>query len=137
MGLCMYLPSNPAKARMSDQGFESTLIENISFSNITIDRNYGNPVRIQIAEDNLCAAIRHIYFSGIHAFSAGMPMIRGRKDCHVQNIFFNDCHFNQICYEDIPTEFAARMTKLERPLTYPTFRFVDQLFLNSTFFSVL
>ena len=49
----MYLPSNPAKARMSDQGFEATLIENISFSNITIDRNYGTPVGIIIAENNL------------------------------------------------------------------------------------
>ena len=135
-GICMYLPSNPAKARMSDQGFESTLIENISFSNITIDRNYKNPIRIQIAEDNLCTGIRHLYFSGIHAFSAGMPTITGRQDCHVRNVSFNDCHFSQLRYEDIPTKFAARLAKLNWPLSQPTFRFVDQLYLNSTFFTV-
>lgn len=133
----MYLPANPAEKRMSDQGLESTLIENISFSNITIDRNYRIPVRIHISKDNLCTAIRHIYFSGIHAFSAGMPVIRGREDCHVQNIYFNDCHFTQVRYEDIPTKFAARFAKLEQPLTYPVFRYVDQLSLNSTFFTVL
>ncbi len=122
---------------MSDQGFEATCIENISFSNITIDRNYSNPIRVQIDEDNLCTGIRHIYFSGIHAFSAGMPVICGRKDCHVQNIYFNDCHFTQLRYEDIPTKFAARMAKLEYPLAAPSFRYVDQLSLNSTFFSTL
>jgi len=136
-GLCMYLPSNPSEKRMSDQGFEATLIENINFSNITMNRNYNTPIRIQISEDNLCAGIRHIYFSGIHAFSAGMPVICGRQDCHVQNVYFNDCHFSQLRYEDIPTKFAARMAKLERPLTNPTFRYVDQLSMNSTFFCVL
>lgn len=137
MGLCMYLPGNPSEKRMSDQGFEATCIENISFSNITIDRNYNNPIRIQIDEDNLCTGIRHIYFSGIHAFSAGMPIIRGRKDCHLQNIYFNDCHFTQLRYEDIPTKFAARMAKFEYPVAELNIRYVDQLSLNSTFFSVL
>lgn len=136
MGICMYLPANPAAARMSDQGFEATLIENISFSNITIDRSYQAPIRIQIDEHNRCTAVRNIYFNGIHAFSAGMPVICGRPDCHVQNVFFNDCHFSHLRYEEIPTRFAARMSALDLPLTQPTFRFVDQLFLNSTFFTV-
>ena len=136
-GLCMYLPSNPAKARMSDQGFEATLIENISFSNITIDRCYQHPIRIQIEEHNLCTAIRNIYFSGIHAFSAGMPKVSGREDCHVQNVSFNDCHFSHLRYEDIPTKFADRMAKQGVALEQPVFRYVDQLHINATFFSVL
>ncbi len=136
-GLCMYLPSNPAKARMSDQGVEDTLIENISFSNINIDRNYNFPVRIHISADNRCKAIRNIYFSNIHARSAQMPMIVGREDCHVQNVYFSDCHFSQLPYEEIPTVFAERMAKLNRPLNAPKFQCVDNLVFNSTFFSVL
>ena len=132
----MYLPSNPAKARMSDQGHEATLIENISFSNITIDRNYGTPIRIEIQPHNLCRAIRHVYFSGMRVFSAGMPVIMGREDRHIEHFSFNDCHFTQIDYEDIPTKFAERLENLRYPLTAPTFRFVDDLHLNSTFFSV-
>jgi len=136
-GLCMYLPANPAEARMSDQGFESTLIENISFSNITVDRNYGPPVRIFISPDNQCTAIRNIYFSHLHAFAAQMPVVAGRSDCHVQNVHFTDCHFTQVRYEDIPTRFAARMAKLNRKLTAPSFQCVDNLVLNNTFFNVL
>ncbi|MBQ9802791.1 MAG: hypothetical protein IJW51_06960 [Clostridia bacterium] len=136
-GLCMYLPANPAKARMSDQGFEATLIENISFSGITMDRGYGAPIRIEIDPDNLCTAIRHIYFSGIHARTAGMPVICGREDCHVQNVYFNDCHFAQLRHGDIPTEFAARLAKLRCPTQEPVFRRVDNLYLNSTFFTIL
>jgi len=136
-GLCMRLPGNPNEMRMSDQGFESTLIENISFSNITIDRNYRMPVRIEIMEHNLCTAIRNIYFSNIHAKSLQMPMVKGRDDCHVQNVYFSNCTFGQLRHEQIPTKFAARMAKTNWPLLPVDFKCVDNLVLNNTVFSVL
>ena len=89
MGICMYLPANPAKARMSDQGHEATLIENVSFSNITVDRNYGVPVRVEIDPHNLCRGIRHVYFSGVRARSVGMPVVKGREDCPLDHISFD------------------------------------------------
>ncbi|MBQ8440436.1 MAG: hypothetical protein IJX19_07235, partial [Clostridia bacterium] len=58
------------------------------------------------------------------------------KDCHVQNVSFNDCHFSHLRYEDIPTKFAARMHQQETSLGAPVFRYVDQLHMNATFFSV-
>lgn len=103
-GLTAYLPGNPAHARMSDEGFEATLIENISFSNI-------------------------------HAFSARMPCVKGRPDCHVQNIYFSDCHFKQVRYEDIPTKFAQRMAKFGVSQNPVTFRYVDNLVMNNTTFT--
>ena len=135
-GLTMYLPGNPASARMSDEGFEATHIENITFSNITIDRHYGSPVSISIAEDNLCDAIRNIYFSNIHSFSAQMPTIKGREDCHVQNVYFDNCHFNRMRYEDMHTKFADRYAKLGRKYNDPSFQHVDNLVLNNTVFNV-
>ena len=136
-GLCVTLPGNPADARMSDEGFEATHIENISFSNITIDRHYGAPVSINVSEDNLCDAVKNLYFNNIHAFSAQMPFIKGRKDCHVENVYFTDCHFTQIPYKDIPTKFAARMAALGRTQNHVKFECVDNLVLNNTHFTVL
>ena len=136
-GLCMRLPGNPKPDRMSDQGFEETVIENISFSNIVMDRNYRIPVRIQIEEHCLCKSVRNIYFSHIHANAAQMPQIQGREDCHVENVFFSDCHFRQLPYEEIPTKFAARFAQSQYPLLPVTFRYVDNLVLNSTTFSTL
>lgn len=136
-GICMRLPGNPNPERLSDQGFEATLIENISFSNIMIDRNYRIPVRIDIEENNLCTAIRNIYFSHIHSRSAQMPKIHGRQDCHVQNVYFSDCTFAQIPYGEIPTKFAARMAEVQQPMLPVNFRYVDNLVLNNTTFSAL
>ena len=135
-GLTAYLPGNPADARMSDEGFEATLIENITFSNITFDRNYSSPIRIVIAEDNLCNAIRNLYFNNVHAYTAHMPVVKGRPDCHVQNIYFSDCHFKQLRYDEIPTKFGERLAKLDRPRSPVTFRYVDNLVLNTTTFTV-
>ena len=109
----------------------------MSFTNIIIDRNYRYPVQISIAENNRCAGIRNIYFSNIHAASAQMPRIAGRSDCHVQNVYFDNCHFRQLRYEDIPTPFAARYAASGYPLNPPVFRCVDQLVFNSTTFSVI
>lgn len=136
-GICMRLPGNPNPDRMSDQGFEASLIENISFNNIIIDRSYRIPVRIDIEEHCLCTAVRNIYFSNLHARCAQMPRICGRADCHVQNVYFSDCHFTQLPYEEIPTRFAARFAAVNTPLLPVTFRFVDNLVLNHTTFSTL
>ena len=40
-------------------------------------------------------AIRNLYFSNIHSFAVHAPTIIGRKDCPVENIYFNNCHFIQ------------------------------------------
>ena len=63
--------------------------------------------------------------------------IHGRPDCHVQNVYFSDCHFTQLPYEEIPTKFAARFAAAGQPLLPVTFRYVDNLVLNSTTFSTL
>lgn len=136
-GLCMFLPGNPANRRMSDEGFEATHIENISFSNITIDRHYGAPISIRIDNNNLCDAIRNIYFDNIHSFSAQMPTIYGRDNCHVENVYLTNCHFTQVPYKDIPTKYAARMDSLNCPIYPPKFQCVDNLVMINTHFSIL
>ena len=65
-----------------------------------------------------------------------MPAVIGRADCHVQNVYFDNCHFAHQHFEDMHTKFADRYHLLGRELTPPTFRYVDHLIMNNTSFSV-
>jgi len=135
VGIDIRLPDVPAEHRGSDQGFEDTLIENLNFSNITMDRIFYEPVFLYIAEHNRCEAIRNLYFSGIHAFSVHMPAIIGRESCPAKNIYFDNCHFRQISRESIPDEDVG--PHIDREYTrIPCFRHTENLVLNNTVFHI-
>ncbi len=95
-GIDILLPGNTTGKRMSDEGEEATLIENLSFSNIVMDRIYCCPINIRISEGTKCEAIRDLNFHSIRSRSMAMPMIKGRKDCHVRDIVLDNCRFSQI-----------------------------------------
>ena len=135
-GIDLRLPKCPETGRGSDQGEEETLIENLSFSNITIDRGYAEPVFLYIGENNLCRGVRNLYFTGLHAFTMHMPAVIGRESCHAENIYFTDCHFRQIRREDIPGGEDGPHIERDYSLT-PCFRCVDNLVLQNCVFSVL
>lgn len=103
-GISLFLPDTPDKHRGSDQGFEATLIENLSFSDIVMDRMFYEPIYIHICARNLCTGIRQVYFDGIHARAVHMPALIGREGCPIENVYFNNCHFTQIPRETIPNE---------------------------------
>ena len=125
----------PDSGRGSDQGDEDTLVENLSFSDITMDRVFYEPVYINLGEYNRCEAVRNLYFSNIHAFAAHMPAIIGRENCHVQNVYFTNCHFTQIDRATIPDEKVGPHCGREHTLQ-PYFRWVDNLVLNQVAFTV-
>ena len=62
--------------------------------------------------------------------------VSGREDCHVENVYFTNCQFTQIRYEDIGNKFGDRMAALQRPLRAPCFQHVDNLVLSNTVFNV-
>ena len=136
VGIDIRLPGNPTPHRHSDQGDEPTHIENLNFSNITIDRLYHEPVYIFIDDHCLCSAIRNLYFSDIHSFAVHAPTIIGRKDCPVENIYFNNCHFIQKERNEFdPNEPGL---KNDREHTYtPCFRHVKNLVMQNTVISTL
>ncbi len=136
IGLGMHLPNCPAEHRGSDMGEEATHVENISFTNITMDRIYYYPIEFNINENNLCDAVKNLYFDHIHAFGAHTVKLVGRESCHMQNIYFTNCHFTQVAYEEIDNKFGRRLAELGTPATPPTFRWVDNLVLNNTVFNV-
>ena len=135
-GICAYLPDHTEDHRGRDMGDEATHIENLTFSNITMDRIYYHPVHLFIGEHNKCDAIKNLYFDNIHAFGAHTVEIVGRENCHIQNIYFSNCHFTQIPYEEIHNKFGMCLAERIKTLPIPTFQHVDNLVLNNTVFNV-
>ena len=135
--IAIELPSNDGPHRISDEGDERSLFENLSFSNIVMDRCYDAPITIAIGEHNLCEAIRNIYFTGIHAFSGKMPRIVGREDCHVKNIYISNSQFTQVPYAAMNNKYGPLQAALGVVQTPPEFRHVDNLVISDSVFSVL
>ena len=95
----------PEVGKQHDYGREATRVENISFSNITMDGIYTRPIDISIApkhKGTRAAAIRNIRFSGVKAVCAGFPGIKGRPDCIVRDFDFVDCSFRRISDPSYP-----------------------------------
>ena len=91
---------NPALPYTSDIGREETLIENISFNNIIMDKSYGPPIKIEVAsnpETKVCA-IRNIFFSNIRADSPAGLVFQGRESAKLENIKLSECEFETIDY---------------------------------------
>ena len=104
-GIGISLPSLKVKEGdflAADVGREATLVENISFDNIIMDKITRYPVDINIGEgQQMVEGIRNIYFSNIHSKSILMPQIVGRKENKVENIKFSDCSFKVYDGKDI------------------------------------
>ena len=97
VGISVLLP--PAYWAPSDYGREETLIENLLFSNIVMDRNYSMPIYIDIMggkEDTNVKAIRNLTFENIRARGLKLPYLRGRADAPIENVQFNNCVFEEL-----------------------------------------
>ena len=83
---------------MADIGREDTLIENISFNNIVMDKIRSRPLRIFVSKntDVRLEGIRNISFSNFRVTSVAYPEIVGRDDMKIKNISFSDCTFEKI-----------------------------------------
>ena len=137
VGIDIRLPNLQQGGRGSDEGDEDTLIENLSFSNIIMDRIYYEPVFINIFSNNRCEGVRNLYFTGLNGTSVHMPAVIGREGCPIRNIYFTNCHFRQILRESIKGhELASFCADREYSMT-PYFRHVDNLVLQDTAFTLL
>lgn len=86
----------PGIGNKLDYGREATFVENITFSEITMDGIYQRPIRVGIAPKDVgteAAAIRNIRFSGVRATATMFPILTGRIDCPIRNFSFNGCVF--------------------------------------------
>ena len=100
VGISVYLPGRGEK-RWADEGREHTLIENLLFNNIVMDRGYSFPVYIYIADcgETWCECIRNLHFSSLHSRGFELPVIKGRENCKIENITFSNCTFEKESFE--------------------------------------
>ena len=112
-GISITLPSRPINEPLADEGREDTLIENLNFSNITMDSIYLRPVQIEIADHPVtrCNAVRNIQFNNINASGIGFPYIVGRNNCRVKNIKFSNCDFRKLPPESLSYFFDPTANK--------------------------
>lgn len=120
-----------------DRGREDTLIENLLFDNIVMDRIYGRPIKIYIGQtdDTRCEAIRNIYFSKIIASGLEFPYLCGKKDNKIRNIYFNDCRFQCLSDEELPNYRQHGAADWDRSHGVPIFDNIENIVFNHTNFS--
>lgn len=87
-----------------DCGREPTFIENITFSNIVMDRVYTHPLMVEATDDpaTLVKAVRDIRFSHVHARSVFKPYFSGRAAAPYENFRFDNCTFDLVDPKTLP-----------------------------------
>lgn len=115
-GIAVELPGHSSP---TDFGNSATVIENIQFSNIVFDKVLRNPIRVIVHPENLYGKIKNLRFSNITSNSLDYPLVVGRKDAILEDIYFDNCKFT------VKGEGKA-----------PCFKNVKGLFLNNTTFDL-
>lgn len=115
-----YTARNPQDAS-NDYGRESTLIENISFSNIRMNKVFF-PVygRVHENPEVTAAAIRHLRFTDMQVESLYNPYLQGRKDCPFEDVIFRNCRFVRLTPEEMPdpNRHGAVPKKMPEPFVH-------------------
>lgn len=94
-GLGLLLPAAGPRDKEPDQGREATKVENLSFSNIVMDRIYARPIYVEITsnETTRVEKVRNLRFSNITARGLMHPIVSAPREGIVEDIFFSDCLF--------------------------------------------
>lgn len=97
-GISIRIP--PCETINTDWGREETLIEDMAFSNITMDGIFRFPIQAWVTSDpgTKVEAIRDIRFSNIHSKGSHFPYFWGRENNLLRNFSFDQCSF--ICEKD-------------------------------------
>lgn len=142
VGISVFIPSccprDKAYFHSADQGREETLVENLTFNNIVMDKVYAEPVKIFITDDKYpkIKAIRRLYFSNIHATGPRGIRLKGRAENHIDEIYFSDCTFEKntaSSFENV--EHHGAESKSDDFGHFPFISFCDRVTFNNVSFS--
>ena len=88
----------------NDYGMESSLIEDIIFSNIIMDNIYECPLHMYVYPDEAVKfeGIRNIYFTDVHARSLCGIEVFSPEDHPYENLVFTNCTFTKVAPEEFP-----------------------------------
>lgn len=82
----------PMYSSPTDIGTNHTRLENIHINNAIFDVK-KSPIRLTVYPGNLYDKIKNIRFSNITSTSGEYPLIQGRKDAVLEEIYFDNCKF--------------------------------------------
>ena len=139
-GVSLYIPKLLRNERNTDVGRESTVIENISFSNVAMDRVAGYPIYMKLADKEgvNIKSVKGIRFSNVSVTSAQFPYIDGRKNLKIKDVCFENCSFKRINNE-FCNERPCRGYIMTPSLTYDpqplTIKNAENITFNGTSFS--
>ena len=127
-GIFITLPDK--KMQVPDEGREASVIENLSFDNIVMDRIHSHPIRIGIAEEKTSRvrvkSISKLYFRGIRCRGLEFPSVEGSESCKLKEICFEDCVFEK---ENRTPEYGEAVDRREDYKTVELFG--DTLFSHA------
>lgn len=142
-GIDFFLPyirfsrDNPGSA---DIGREDTLIENMSFNNIIMDKAFTAPINIDVDPhpEVRLNAIRNIYFSNIHCRGPQFIWLQGKAENHISNIEFSDCGFILTDGSEFEDQHAHGASRHYSDVDYHpiNIRYADQVRFHNTSFTV-
>lgn len=121
VGINIWLPPkfwNPA----GDFGVEPTLIENVVFSGIVMNRIHDYPITARVYEPckETCKALRNIVFSDVISVSAAWPEFIGCPERHIKDFRFVNCRFDR---SDAPEVRSPCEVEVEPTIENREFKF--------------
>ena len=120
VGIVIELPDHSSP---TDFGNFPTRVENINVSDVVFDRVEESPIKVIVYPDNLYGKIQNIRFSGITSTSGDYPLVIGREDAVLEEIYFDNCKFT--------------VQDSKQPKRHPVFfEHVKGLHLNCTTFDI-
>lgn len=123
VGVVIELPDHSSP---TDFGENPTVVENIHVSNVVFDEVEDSPIKVIVHPDNLYGSIKNIRFSNITSTSGLYPLVIGRPDAVLEEIYFDNCKFTvkgMKKYPDQQLSFFANVKGLH--LNNTTFDVID------------
>ncbi|MBQ0080998.1 MAG: right-handed parallel beta-helix repeat-containing protein [Alistipes sp.] len=100
-GIAMEFPKKHPK---NDFGCEASLVENMTFSNITMSGLTSAPIFISVSstDDVMFNSVRNIRFNEVHCAARKLPYINGLKDHPIEDVTFSNCSFTKVDEKELP-----------------------------------
>lgn len=95
VGIGISLPDKLCAERSFDEGREYSLVQNIVFKNITMNKIFARPViiRVGLPDATLCKGIENILFENITANAMEFPYIAGKECAKIGPVTMKNCKF--------------------------------------------
>jgi len=98
-----------------DWGREKTRIENISFSNIVMDRIHSTPITVRVFDPATVDEIRNLSFANMTCRAFMEPVFWGHKTAPLRDFSFSNCRFIRDRASVAPWEKAPGPNGPEKP----------------------